>query len=143
MSKTIKTITLIASLLFSTIISSCGNDDGPSCLIPPCGTVNANATNLTIRIDNNLNVTNAGIVIDENEQTLSLNGLNFGEQKYYTCWQTIPDISSSSMVVFIFELNGETELFALNVTHLTSNELVITIGSNNDLSISDYQECSN
>lgn len=134
-------ITLFAASLLINLTSCKKEDDGNSCLEPPCGSIDETALNLTLLASNQDDITNVTIAIDEVIQPLSLNGWDFDNGVVFTCWQTIPDINPQSVVVLGYELAGEQVIGALNVQSISSNTVVIDIRGEN-AEISNYVACN-
>lgn len=137
-----KAIYLTTILLFANLFISCKNDDPiTSCLIPPCGEILEGELNLTLFAVNKEDIGQVSIAVDDNIQTLSTNGWDFDEEKNFTCWQVIPEITSESIVVFGYELAGEPIVGVLNTSNLSSNEVVIEINGES-AHLKDYQACN-
>ena len=135
----ISSLLVIIALLI--IISGCDKESEPKvCLEGPCGSIVADSMNVTIFVEDNVEITSIGLVIDDQEVPLSLEGLNYSESKFFTCWQTIPTIAPSSSVILGYEINGEVVIGAFNVTRISSNQIVIEI-EGEDAEISDFDEC--
>lgn len=138
-------INKISSLLILTsallYVSGCDKENDPKlCLEEPCGTVVADSMNITLFIEDNVDITSAGLVIDDVEVPLSLEGWDYSESNFFTCWKTIPNITSNSSVILGYEINGEVVFGALNVTRISSNQVVIEIDGEN-AEIIDYEVC--
>ena len=141
MKKAIKLLVVIAiSFVFPTLYSCSEEDVSKSCIESPCGTIQDGLTNLTITFNEAQNIGNIGLVVDEQEAVLSLDGWTPDEEQYFTCWQTIPTITENSTVVFGYELDGEPVIGAFNVSGISTNELVISINGDAAL-IADYEPC--
>lgn len=131
----------VALALF--LLTSC-NDDAPvACLEPPCGEIDDNATNLTVYSPSDgETISSFIIVVDDVETTISLSGIDKANGKYFSCWQTIPDIQQESVVVIGYELNGEPVIGAVNATLVFDNALVATIDGDGVL-LTNYTACNN
>lgn len=131
---------LIALALFIGVTGCDKENDPKVCLEGPCGTIVADSMNVTIFINGNVDITSIGLVIDDEEVPLSLEGWNYSESKFYTCWQTIPTITQNSSVILGYEINGEVVIGAFNVTQISSNQVVIEI-EGEDAEIMNFEEC--
>ena len=140
--KPARIVALLLVIMVIQFISSCEDDSPePSCIEPPCGTIDNSSYNLTIQTANPSNeVTSALIIIDNVEIILSLDGLNPDESIFYTCWQTIPEITANSTVKFSYELNGEPIFGVLNTTLISENQVVIQIDGDSVILL-DYEVC--
>lgn len=130
----------VAVALF--VLPSCKDDAPVVCLEPSCGEIDDNATNLTVFSKNDgETITSFVIIVDDVETTVSLDGIDKANGKYFTCWQTIPDIQPESVVVIGYELNGEPIIGAINASLVFDNELVATIDGD-DFLLTNYTACS-
>ncbi|WP_462252637.1 hypothetical protein [Ekhidna sp.] len=136
--KSITQLMLITGLLFS-----CKDSDMPSlCLEPPCGSIDPNSYNLTVRIENpDITVTNLILAVNEDETTISLDAINQSEGIVNSCWTSIPEISSGDIVVIGYLLDGEETFGAANANLFSSNLLMLEISDDSAI-LSDYIECS-
>ncbi|GAB4231782.1 MAG: hypothetical protein Tsb0034_04250 [Ekhidna sp.] len=133
-------IALLSGIVSIQFLLSCSDNDDPKvCIGPPCGTIDPDATNVALLVLNNTSIGNIGIVVDEIEQKLSLNGID--NESQISCWQTVPTINSSSDVVLIYELRDEVVVGAFNVSGILTNQLLIEIDGE-AASISDFGECN-
>lgn len=137
-----KQVAILGIAIATLVTTSCNEDDtSPLCLTPPCGEVDESATNLTVLNQNSEDIIgNIVIIIDDVETVLSLDGINKSESNYFSCWQTVPDFGSQSVVVIGYELNDEPIVGALNATLVSSNQLVLKINGD-DVILGDYTEC--
>lgn len=141
MTKTIKTMGILLVIILLQVLISCNEEKVQKlCLQPPCGTVDESQTNLTILVTGGVVPTEASLSIDDEEITLTLDGLDLDEHQQFTCWQTIPEITSSSVVILGYVLGGDVVIGSLNSSFISKNELVITIDGD-AAALTDYEEC--
>lgn len=124
------------------LVISCDEDDSLGiCLEAPCGEINSSANNITVMIMNpEDNITNVNLVVDDENTTLSLDGIDVENNKFSSCWQTIPDFSSESIVIIGYELDGEQIIGFASREFATTNQLVLQISGEAAI-LQDYEGC--
>ena len=133
---------LVILILLTQLALGCKDDDDVKewCIEPPCGTTVAGSVNLTILNDSESQVTALGIIVDDEVQSINLDGWDFDNKKYYTCWQVIPTINSDSQIILQYQVNGEVVIFTLNVSLINSDLVFIRINGE-EIEFGDYIDC--
>lgn len=124
------------------ILVSCGEDQVPKiCLEAPCGEVDSATNNISVLLMNpDDNVTNVNLVIDEELTSLSLDGIDYENSKFSSCWQTIPEFNDDSIVIIGYELDGEQIIGFANHKLTSSNFLILQISGDAAI-LQDYEKC--
>ena len=132
------------------IVVNCNNDDDGTeslCIQSPCGTIDELETNITINIDELVNInnvseeiTNVSLKVDDTNIPIDVSGINIQSGSFYSCWATIP---SNNITSLNFTLN-ETEYELPFEDSLSSNILELVILQSDDeyfIDIYSYVEC--
>ena len=120
---------------------ACNQDEiKPICIEPPCGVIDETSTNLTLQIRGESVPSSAFVSIDDQEISLSLDGIDIEQGVVNSCWQTIPDITTESVVILVYELNGEPIVGILNPQFVRGNMVTIIIEGDGAI-MKNYVEC--
>ena len=137
-------------ILFILLLSNCSNDDGSSdssCILGPCGTIEASKINITINIKELvvLNMveefSDVSLEVDGIFVPIDVSGINISSGMFYSCWTIIP---SSNITAIRFSLDGIEYELSFN-DNLSSNALeLIILQSDEDffIDIYGYEECN-
>lgn len=91
---------MFLSLLLAFPFFSCSeNCDQPSCLPGPEGTIRSGSKNLTVytQVEDIDRIT----LIGDRESVVSLDGLDPGQGKYFSNWQTVSDTEYTSVLILV------------------------------------------
>ncbi len=124
---------------------NCSNDDDgtteESCINPPCGSIEANASNITILRDLAEEISIVTFIVDGEEIDIDVTSLDRVNEFSYGCWQTIP---SSNVTAVAFTI--EDEDFELTLDgNVNSDQLVIVISQATGTTtarLEDYVACN-
>lgn len=134
----------ILIVLALSVLTSCSNNDdndSPSCIEPPSGTVEPDKTNLTVFFDEGLESFVRIQLVDSNNDMFDLDVSSFS-QKPFSEWQVIPDLNFDTIILeTITDMYYEYE----NVDFVDSSELVLVITRTSEdfaVSIDAYIPCN-
>lgn len=146
-----KQIIKLGFILSMILIINCNNHDDrvsdSSCILSPCGAITDSETNITINIDELVNVNNVteelnnvSLNVDGVDIFIDVSGIDINSGLFYSCWAVIP---SNNITSIRFKLD-ETEYELPFNDSLSANILELAVLQSDDeffIDIYGYVEC--